>query len=55
MACDECNYYFSFWAIFCPSPPNSPRNQSVFKKCKKRQEYPEADLGLLQHPRWSAL
>ena len=25
---DGCNYYFSFWAIFCPSTPhNSPKNE----------------------------
>ena len=35
MACDRCNCYFSFWAIFCPfTPTNSPKNQ-YFKKMKK--------------------
>ena len=39
MACDGCNCYFSFWAIFChftlpPPPLNSPKNQN-FKKWKK--------------------
>ena len=35
MAHDGCNYYFSFWGIFCPfTPPNSPKNQN-FKKIKK--------------------
>ena len=26
MACDTCNSYFSFWAIFCLLPPNSLKN-----------------------------
>ena len=34
---DGCNFYFSFWAIFCPfTPPssNNPKNQN-FNKMKK--------------------
>ena len=40
MACDGCNCYFSFWAIFCPfnpplpPSPNNPKNKN-FKKRKK--------------------
>ena len=31
----RCNFYFSFWAIFCPfTPPNNLENQN-FKKMKK--------------------
>ena len=33
MASDGCNY-FSFWAIFCPFAPNSPK-KSKFQKNKK--------------------
>ena len=36
MACDRCNCYFSFWAIFCPfTPPINPTNQN-FKTMKKK-------------------
>ena len=36
MACDTCNFYFSFWVIFYPFyPPTSPQNQN-FKKSEKR-------------------
>ena len=39
MTCDRCNFYFSFWAIFCPFiPPNKPKNQKFFKKWKKYLE-----------------
>ena len=34
MAHDRCNCYFSFWAVFCPFTPNSPKNQN-FKEIKK--------------------
>ena len=34
MAHNECNCYFSFWAIFCFHPPNSPKYQN-FKKNEK--------------------
>ena len=37
MACGRCNCYFSFWAIFCPSHLNTPKNEK-FKKWKKRLE-----------------
>ena len=43
MECDECNWYFSFWAIFCPfthhpkpPPPNSPKNENIKKQIKKK-------------------
>ena len=30
MACDECNFYFSFWAIFCLfSPKIQPKNLNL--------------------------
>ena len=31
---DRCNFYFSFWAIFCPfipPTPNNPKNQNFTK------------------------
>ena len=34
MASDRCNCYFSFWAIFCPFVPNSPK-KSKFQKNEK--------------------
>ena len=35
MACDRCNCYFSFWAIFYPfTPLNCPKNEN-FTKMKK--------------------
>ena len=34
MACDRCNCYFSFWAIFCPFTPPCLINEN-FKKMKK--------------------
>ena len=39
MVRDRCNFYFLFWATFCPSPtpPNSSENQN-FEKMEKHQE-----------------
>ena len=37
MVHDTCNFYFSFWAIFCPFTPDSPKNENL-KKWKKRLE-----------------
>ena len=35
---DGCNFYFSFWALFCPfTPHNSPKNEN-FKNMKKPLE-----------------
>ena len=35
MACDTCNFYFSFWATFCPfMPPYQPK-KSKLQKMKK--------------------
>ena len=34
MACGRCNFCFSFWAIFCPFTPNSPKIQNFFKNEK---------------------
>ena len=35
MACDTCNFYFSFWATFCPFiPPYQPK-KSKLQKMKK--------------------
>ena len=40
MACDTCNFYFSFWAIFCPFTPHPPksRKNQISKKMKKHLE-----------------
>ena len=37
MARYVCNCYFSFWAIFCPFDPNSPKNKN-FEGMKKHLE-----------------
>ena len=37
MACDSCNFYFSFWAIFSLLSPNNQKNQ-IFKKMKRVSE-----------------
>ena len=34
MARYVCNFYFSFWAIFCPFDPNGPKNKN-FEGMKK--------------------
>ena len=36
MACDECNCYFSFWAIFCPFTFLIAQKMKISKKMKKR-------------------
>ena len=35
MACDHCNCYFLFWAIFCPFTSLTPQNIKILKKFKK--------------------
>ena len=35
MARDGCNFYFSFWTIFCPSTPITCPKNKYFKKNKK--------------------
>ena len=35
MACDRCNCYFSFWAIFCPFYPITVQKMKISKKLKK--------------------
>ena len=39
MACDGCNCYFSFWAIFChfTPPPLTAQKIKNFKKMKKKK------------------
>ena len=34
MAHDGCNYYFSFWAIFCPFTPLTAQKMKISKKWK---------------------
>ena len=38
MACDRCNCYFSFWAIFCPFTPLTAQKIKILKKWKKHLE-----------------
>ena len=38
MACDRCNCYFSFWAIFCPFTPLTAWKMKISKKWKKHLE-----------------
>ena len=38
MAHDRCNFYFSFWAIFCPFNPAMALTIKIFKKWKNSQE-----------------
>ena len=38
MMCDRCNYYFSFWAIFCPFTPLTTQKMKIKKKWKKYLE-----------------
>ena len=38
MACDRCNCYFSFWAIFCPFTPLTAQKIKILKKWKKYLE-----------------
>ena len=35
---DRCNYYFSFWAIFCPFTPLTAQKIKILKKWKKHLE-----------------
>ena len=34
MACDRCDYYFSFWAIFCPFTPLTAQKFKIKKNEK---------------------
>ena len=38
MTCDTCNFYFSFWAIFCPFTPLTAWKMKISKKWKKHLE-----------------
>ena len=35
MACDGCNFYFSFWAIFCPFTHLTAQKIKILQKWKK--------------------
>ena len=39
MACDRCNCYFSFWAIFCPFTPLTTQKIKILKKWKNTWRY----------------
>ena len=39
MTHDGCNYYFSFWAIFCPFTPLTAGKMKIFKKSKSTSRY----------------
>ena len=49
MACDGCNCYFSFWAIFCPFTPITARKMKSPKKWKKKKKkkQPRRDITIL--------
>ena len=38
MVRDRCNWYFSFWAIFCPNTPQTAQKIKISKKWKKLLE-----------------
>ena len=38
MACDVCNYCFSFWTTFCPFIPLRAQKMNISKKMKKHLE-----------------
>ena len=38
MACDRCNCYFSFWAIFCPFTPLTAQKIKISENKKKNLE-----------------
>ena len=38
MVCDRCNYYFSFWVIFCSFTPLAAQKIKILKKWKKHLE-----------------
>ena len=37
MACDRCNFYCSFWTIFCPFTPLTTKTIKTLKKWKKKK------------------
>ena len=37
-ACDKCNFYFSFWAIFCPFTPITAQKIKILQNWKKTLE-----------------
>ena len=39
MAHDRCNWYFSFWGIFCPFNPLTAQKIKILKKMKKAPGY----------------
>ena len=36
MACDRCNFYCSFWTIFCPFTPLTTKTIKTLKKWRKK-------------------
>ena len=36
---ERCNFYFSFWAIFCPFAPKWPKKLKLFKNEKNTTRY----------------
>ena len=37
LTCDGCNFYFSFWATFCPFTPLTTQKVNILKKWKKNK------------------
>ena len=53
MTCDRCNFYFSFWGIFCPFTPLTALNIKILniKKCQypKYQKLWSDDVQFLRY------
>ena len=43
---DRCNFYFAFWAIFCPFNQQLKKNQN-FKKIKKKKKKTHGNIIIL--------
>ena len=41
MVCEECNCYFSFWAIFCLFTPLTAQKMKTSKQWKRKEKYLE--------------
>ena len=46
MACDRCNFYFSFWAIFSFYRPNGLKNQNYKIKKNKKNKNKKKQISL---------
>ena len=56
MACDRCNCYFSFWAIFCPftkSQNFETPGDIILQMCSKNYDQMMYGSGDMVHDRWT--